>query len=188
MKIRAVKGIRNAHYLENGAVDCEVLFEGETEFALYTAIYRMIWPRQASMWRTAKREMGRNRPISLSRLNLLTAERMPKGGKLRHGATVRKTSVSSRLMAVVLIKNAQSRLAPVVATAQAGLLPDRFNSMSDNNNVVLAQGETYCAEQCHDGGHGVEGFKIHERQREMKEQLNNLDDLRSIREMVIRDN
>ncbi len=37
MKIRAVKGIRNAHS-ENGAVDCEVLFEGETEFALYTAI------------------------------------------------------------------------------------------------------------------------------------------------------
>ncbi|KLG57977.1 tail fiber assembly protein, partial [Escherichia coli] len=32
------------------------------------------------------------------------------------------------------------------------------------------------------------GFKIHERQREMKEQLNNLDDLRSIREMVISDN
>ncbi len=31
----------------------------------------------------------------------------------------------------------------------------------------------------------AEGFKIHERQREMKEQLNNLDDLRSIREMVI---
>ncbi|HAP3106037.1 TPA: DUF4376 domain-containing protein, partial [Escherichia coli] len=34
----------------------------------------------------------------------------------------------------------------------------------------------------------AEGFKIHERQREMKEQLNNLDDLRSIREMVISDN
>ncbi|HBB2343750.1 TPA: DUF4376 domain-containing protein [Escherichia coli] len=27
----------------------------------------------------------------------------------------------------------------------------------------------------------AEGFKIHERQRKMKEQLNNLDDLRSIR-------
>ncbi|WP_218072187.1 DUF4376 domain-containing protein [Escherichia coli] len=38
MKIRAVKGIRNAHYLENGAVDCEVLFEGETEFVPYTVI------------------------------------------------------------------------------------------------------------------------------------------------------
>ncbi|MEE6856115.1 DUF4376 domain-containing protein [Escherichia coli O13:H15] len=38
MKIRAVKGIRNAHYLENGAVDCEVLFEGETEFVPYTAM------------------------------------------------------------------------------------------------------------------------------------------------------
>ncbi|EPV5989741.1 DUF4376 domain-containing protein, partial [Escherichia coli] len=32
------------------------------------------------------------------------------------------------------------------------------------------------------------GFKIHERQREMKEQLNNLDDLRSIREMAISGN
>ncbi|WP_000701878.1 DUF4376 domain-containing protein [Escherichia sp. TW09308] len=38
MKIRAVKGIRSAHYLENGAVDCEVLFEGETEFVPYTAM------------------------------------------------------------------------------------------------------------------------------------------------------
>ncbi|WP_105269122.1 DUF4376 domain-containing protein [Escherichia sp. MOD1-EC6163] len=38
MKIRAIKGIRNAHYLENGAVDCEVLFEGETEFVPYTAM------------------------------------------------------------------------------------------------------------------------------------------------------
>lgn len=38
MKIRTVNGIRNARYLENGAVDCEVLFDGETEFVPYTAI------------------------------------------------------------------------------------------------------------------------------------------------------
>ncbi len=63
MKIRAVKGIRNAHYLENGAVDCEVLFEGETEFALYTAIQDDMAPTGQHVWRVAKREMGRNRPV-----------------------------------------------------------------------------------------------------------------------------
>ncbi|MEB6434597.1 DUF4376 domain-containing protein, partial [Escherichia coli] len=50
MKIRAVKGIRNAHYLENGAVDCEVLFEGETEFALYTAIQDDMAPTGQHIW------------------------------------------------------------------------------------------------------------------------------------------
>ncbi|EDH6022932.1 DUF4376 domain-containing protein [Salmonella enterica subsp. enterica serovar Kisangani] len=58
MRIRAVKGIRNARYLENGAVDCEVLFEGETEFVPYTAIQddtaetgRHIWQElQSGKW------------------------------------------------------------------------------------------------------------------------------------------
>ncbi|TGD15724.1 hypothetical protein DXT71_31125, partial [Escherichia coli] len=44
------KGIRNAHYLENGAVDCEVLFEGETEFALYTAIQDDTAPTGQHIW------------------------------------------------------------------------------------------------------------------------------------------
>ncbi|MBZ8701445.1 DUF4376 domain-containing protein, partial [Escherichia coli] len=29
--------IKNAHYLENGAIDCEVLFEGMDDPVLYTA-------------------------------------------------------------------------------------------------------------------------------------------------------
>ncbi|NZB13938.1 DUF4376 domain-containing protein [Escherichia coli] len=50
MKIRAVKGIRNAHYLENGAVDCEVLFEGETEFVPYTAMQDDSAPTGQRIW------------------------------------------------------------------------------------------------------------------------------------------
>ena len=50
MKIRAVKGIRNAHYLENGAVDCEVLFEGETEFVPYTAMQEDTAPTGRHVW------------------------------------------------------------------------------------------------------------------------------------------
>ncbi|HGX5200869.1 TPA: DUF4376 domain-containing protein [Escherichia coli] len=50
MKIRAVKGIRNAHYLENGAVDCEVLFEGEREFVPYTAMQDDTAPTGQRIW------------------------------------------------------------------------------------------------------------------------------------------
>ncbi|AXD06208.1 TPA: DUF4376 domain-containing protein [Salmonella enterica] len=50
MRIRAVKGIRNAHYLENGAVDCEVLFEGETEFVPYTAMQDDTAPTGQHIW------------------------------------------------------------------------------------------------------------------------------------------
>ncbi|EAY0274978.1 DUF4376 domain-containing protein [Salmonella enterica subsp. enterica serovar Kintambo] len=50
MKIRAVKGIRNAHYLENGAVDCEVLFEGETAFVPYTAMQDDTAPTGQHIW------------------------------------------------------------------------------------------------------------------------------------------
>ncbi|HAK7590415.1 TPA: DUF4376 domain-containing protein [Salmonella enterica] len=50
MRIRAVKGIRNARYLENGAVDCEVLFEGETEFVPYTAMQDDTAPTGQHIW------------------------------------------------------------------------------------------------------------------------------------------
>ncbi|EFC2366429.1 TPA: DUF4376 domain-containing protein, partial [Escherichia coli] len=78
---------------------------------------------------------------------------------------------------------------PVVATAQAGLLPDGFFwTDADNNNVVLTREKLIALNDAMMAAMVTEGFKIHERQREMKEQLNNLDDLRSIREMVISDN
>ncbi|EET2953604.1 DUF4376 domain-containing protein, partial [Escherichia coli] len=56
------------------------------------------------------------------------------------------------------------------------------------NNVVLTREKLIALNDAMMAAMVTEGFKIHERQREMKEQLNNLDDLRSIREMVISDN
>ncbi|EDV6090543.1 DUF4376 domain-containing protein [Salmonella enterica subsp. enterica] len=50
MRYIAVKGIRNAHYLENGAVDCEVLFEDEAEFVPYTAIQDDTAPTGQHVW------------------------------------------------------------------------------------------------------------------------------------------
>ncbi|EFG5818506.1 DUF4376 domain-containing protein, partial [Escherichia coli] len=73
-------------------------------------------------------------------------------------------------------------LAPVVAAAQAGLLPEGFFwTDADNNNVVLTREKLIALNDAMMVAMVAEGFKIHERQREMKEQLNNLNDLASIR-------
>ncbi len=74
------EGIRNAHYLENGAVDCEVLFEGETEFALYTAIQDDMAPTGQHVWQELQSGKWAKSPRSLSRLNLLQRQRMPRWG------------------------------------------------------------------------------------------------------------
>ncbi|HEA8756350.1 TPA: DUF4376 domain-containing protein, partial [Escherichia coli] len=63
-----------------------------------------------------------------------------------------------------------------------------FWTDADNNNVVLTREKLIALNDAMMVAMVAEGFKIHERQREMKEQLNNLDDLHSIREMAISGN
>ncbi|HBA6819498.1 TPA: DUF4376 domain-containing protein, partial [Escherichia coli] len=71
---------------------------------------------------------------------------------------------------------------PVVATAQAGLLPEGFFwTDADNNNVVLTREKLIALNDAMMVAMVAEGFKIHERQREMKEVLNTLEDLGEIR-------
>ncbi|EHS3383662.1 DUF4376 domain-containing protein, partial [Escherichia coli] len=82
-------------------------------------------------------------------------------------------------------KTSQSRLAPVVATAQAGLLPDGFFwTDADNNNVVLTREKLIALNDAMMAAMVAEGFKIHERQREMKEQLSLLSTLSDIRALT----
>ncbi|EJE7370137.1 TPA: DUF4376 domain-containing protein, partial [Escherichia coli] len=83
-------------------------------------------------------------------------------------------------------KTSQSRLAPVVATAQAGLLPEGFFwTDADNNNVVLTREKLIALNDAMMAAMVTEGFKIHERQREMKEELSSLEDLHSIRKLLV---
>ncbi|EHS3404264.1 DUF4376 domain-containing protein [Escherichia coli] len=192
MKIRAVKGIRNAHYLENGAVDCEVLFEGETEFVLYTAIQDDMAPTGQHVWQELQSgKWGEIAPFTVTPELIAAA----KDAKRREIEAWRDSQENVEFIFTFDDrrfdggKTSQSRLAPVVAAAQAGLLPEGFFwTDADNNNVVLTREKLIALNDAMMVAMVAEGFKIHERQREMKEQLNNLDDLRSIREMAISGN
>ncbi|MEB6434373.1 DUF4376 domain-containing protein [Escherichia coli] len=189
MKIRAVKGIRNAHYLENGAVDCEVLFEGETEFALYTAIQDDMAPTGQHIWQELQSgKWGEIAPFTVTPELIAAA----KDAKKREIEAWRDSQENVEFIFTFDGrrfdggKTSQSRLAPVVATAQAGLLPEGFFwTDADNNNVVLTREKLIALNDAMMAAMVAEGFKIHERQREMKEQLNNLNDLASIRALDV---
>ncbi|EFI0577249.1 DUF4376 domain-containing protein, partial [Escherichia coli] len=69
--------------------------------------------------------------------------------------------------------------------AQAGLLPEGFFwTDADNNNVVLTREKLIALNDAMMVAMVAEGFKIHERQREMKEQLSLLSTLSDIRALT----
>ncbi|MCV3039817.1 DUF4376 domain-containing protein, partial [Escherichia coli] len=67
----------------------------------------------------------------------------------------------------------------------AGLLPEGFFwTDADNNNVVLTREKLIALNDAMMVAMVAEGFKIHERQREMKEQLSLLSTLSDIRALT----
>ncbi|HAX5099011.1 TPA: DUF4376 domain-containing protein [Escherichia coli] len=185
MKIRAVKGIRNAHYLENGAVDCEVLFEGETEFVPYTAMQddtamtgQRIWEElQSGKW-------GGIAPFIVTP-ELIAAEKDAKKREIEAWRTEQEAqpftfewngrawnagpdSMARLYPAVMASKSDTARKTMVWGDAENQQVKLSMQKL-DELLTAMAQAQV------------DRNDEIYHRQREMKEELNNLDDLRSIR-------
>ncbi|EBU3473855.1 DUF4376 domain-containing protein, partial [Salmonella enterica] len=82
-------------------------------------------------------------------------------------------------------KVSQSRLSPVVAVARTGALPPGFFwTDADNTDVPLTADELVILEGAMQQNMVQQGFKIHERQRQMKDEvavLTVLEDIRGYR-------
>ena len=189
MKIRAVKGIRNAHYLENGAVDCEVLFEGETEFVLYTAMQDDTAPTGQRIWEELQSgKWGEVVPFTVTP-ELIAAAKDAKKMEIEAWRTEQEAQPftfewNGRTWNAG--PDSLARLYPVVMAAKSDTARTAL-AWGDANNqqvklsmpeleelaVVMAQAQV------------DRNDEIYQRQREMKERLSNLDDLRSIRAMTI---
>ncbi|MBB9541827.1 DUF4376 domain-containing protein [Escherichia coli] len=192
MKIRAIKGIRNAHYLENGAVDCEVLFEGETEFIPYTAMQddtamtgQRIWEElQSGKW-------GEIAPFTVTP-ELIAAAKDAKKMEIEAWRTEQEAQPFTfewNGCPWNAGPDSLARLYPVVMAAKSDTARTAL-AWGDANNqqVKLSMSEleelaVAMAQAQLDRNDG-----IYQRQREMKDELNNLEDLRSIREMAISSN
>ncbi|EKK3319797.1 DUF4376 domain-containing protein [Salmonella enterica] len=82
-------------------------------------------------------------------------------------------------------KASQTRLAPVTAMAKAGKLPPGFFwTDADNVDVPVTADELIALEAAMQQNMVIEGFKIHERQRQMKEEVDKLTDYKAIQGYV----
>ncbi|EPB2926767.1 TPA: DUF4376 domain-containing protein [Escherichia coli] len=185
MKIRAVKGIRNAHYLENGAVDCEVLFEGETEFVPYTAMQDDTAPTGQRIWEELQSgKWGEIAPFTVTP-ELIAAAKDAKKREIEAWRTEQEAlpftfEWNGRIWNAG--PDSMARLYPVVMASKSDTARKTMVwGDAENQQVKLSMQKldellTAMAQAQVD-----RNDEIYHRQREMKEELNNLDDLRSIR-------
>ncbi|WP_097456939.1 DUF4376 domain-containing protein [Escherichia coli] len=191
MKIRAVKGIRNAHYLENGAVDCEVLFEGETEFVPYTAMQddtattgQRIWEElQSGKW-------GEIAPFTVTP-ELIAAAKDAKKREIEVWRTEQEAQPftfewDGRTWNAG--PDSLARLYPVIMAAKSDTARTALAwGDADNQQVKLSMPEleelaSAMAQAQLDRNDG-----IYQRQREMKEQLSRLSILDEVRALTVGD-
>ncbi|HBA5267698.1 TPA: DUF4376 domain-containing protein [Escherichia coli] len=189
MKIRAVKGIRNAHYLENGAVDCEVLFEGETEFVPYTAMQDDTAPTGQRIWEELQSgKWGETAPFTVTP-ELIAAAKDAKKMEIEAWRTEQEAQPftfewNGRTWNAG--PDSMARLYPVVMAAKS----DRARTAlawgdADNQQVQLSMPKLEELVAAMAQAQVDRNDEIYQRQREMKERLSSLDDLRSIRAMTI---
>ncbi|EMG7081319.1 DUF4376 domain-containing protein, partial [Salmonella enterica] len=83
-------------------------------------------------------------------------------------------------------KASQTRLAPVVAVAKSGELPPGFFwTDADNIDVPMTTDELTALEATMQQNMVLQGFKIHERQRQMKEEVDKFTDYKAIKDYVV---
>ncbi|EPH5373108.1 DUF4376 domain-containing protein [Escherichia marmotae] len=185
MKIRAVKGIRNAHYLENGAVDCEVLFEGETEFVPYTAMQDDTAPTGQRIWEELQSgKWGEIAPFTVTP-ELVAAAKDAKKREIE----VWRTEQEAKPFTFEWnghIWNAGpdslTRLYPVVMASKSDTARDVMAwGDADNQQVKLSMPELEELATALAQAQVDRNDEIYQRQRQMKDVLDSLNNLADIR-------
>ncbi|EOM8249491.1 DUF4376 domain-containing protein [Escherichia coli] len=185
MKIRAVKGIRNAHYLENGAVDCEVLFEGETEFVPYTAMQDDTAPTGQHIWEELQSgKWGEIAPFTVTP-ELIAAAKDAKRQEIEAWRTEQEAlpfTFEWNGHTWNAGPDSMARLYPVVMAAKSDTARTTLAwGDADNQQVKLSMPELEELATAMAQAQVDRNDEIYQRQREMKEQLSQLSTLDEVR-------
>ncbi|WP_105455880.1 DUF4376 domain-containing protein [Escherichia coli] len=188
MKIRAVKGIRNAHYLENGAVDCEVLFEGETEFVPYTAMQDDTAPTGQRIWEELQSgKWGEIAPFTITP-ELIAAAKDARKREIEVWRTEQEAlpftfEWNGRTWNAG--PDSMARLYPVVMAAKSDTARTTLAwGDADNQQVKLSMPELEELATAMAQAQVDRNDEIYQRQREMKEQLFRLSTLDEVRALT----
>ncbi|EED0146842.1 DUF4376 domain-containing protein [Escherichia coli] len=191
MKIRAVKGIRNAHYLENGAVDCEVLFEGEREFVPYTAMQDDTAPTGQRLWEELQSgKWGEIAPFTVTP-ELIAAAKDAKKQQInawRAEQEAQPFTFEWNGRTWNAGPDSMARLYPVVMAAKSDTARTTLAwGDADNQQVKLSMSELEELATAMAQAQVDRNDEIYQRQREMKEQLSRLSILDEVRALTVGD-
>ncbi|MEK8699966.1 DUF4376 domain-containing protein [Escherichia coli] len=184
-----VKAITRPRYLESGAIDCDVLFEGMEEPIPYTATAedtaetgRQIWQElQSGKW-------GEIAPFTITP-ELIAATKEAKRQEIEAWRTEQEAQpFTFEWNGRTWNGGADSisRIAPVaMATKVAGTRSTLGWGDAANNLVTLTMAQLQELAAAMAQAQVERNDEIYRRQREMKQKLNSLEDLHSIRKLVV---
>ncbi|EFT2597909.1 DUF4376 domain-containing protein [Salmonella enterica] len=176
---------RNGQYNENGTISVEVRFSDSDKYLPYTAAARD--PADYGQQLYTDLVAGKYGYVA----PFITTPEILQAAKARKRDEIKAWRDAQENGNIIFTlkgqrwdcgKASQARLAPVVAVAKAGLLPPGFFwTDADNTDVPMATGELVELEKAMQQNMVLQGFKIHERQRQMKEAVSALGSLGEVR-------
>ncbi|EFH5191153.1 DUF4376 domain-containing protein [Escherichia coli] len=189
MNGKKIKEIKNARRLENGAIDCEVLFEGMEDFIPYTSTPEDTATTGQQIWQELQSgEWGEIAPFTASP-ELIAAAKDAKKREIEAWRTEQEAQPftfewNGRTWNAG--PDSLARLYPVVMTAKSDIARDVMTwGDADNQQVKLSMPELEELAAAMAQAQVERNDEIYRRQREMKQKLNSLEDLVSIRKLVV---
>lgn len=189
MNGKKIKEIKNARRLENGAIDCEVLFEGMEDFIPYTSTPEDTATTGQQIWQELQSgEWGEIAPFAASP-ELIAAAKDAKKREIEAWRTEQEAQPftfewNGRTWNAG--PDSLARLYPVVMTAKSDIARDVMTwGDADNQQVKLSMPELEELAAAMAQAQVERNDEIYRRQREMKQKLNSLEDLVSIRKLVV---
>ncbi|ECN6752574.1 DUF4376 domain-containing protein [Salmonella enterica subsp. enterica serovar Newport] len=186
MKIIAAK---DGVYTESGMINAMVHFEGFGDFIPFTASPDDTEEHGRQLYADLK--AGKYGPVTPFTVTpeMVTAAKAAKHDEI---SAWRNTQENGSIIFALnghrwdCGKASQTRLAPVVAVAKSGALPPGFFwTDADNIDVPMTADELTTLEAAMQQNMVLQGFKIHERQRVMKEEVDKLTDYKAIQTYTV---
>ncbi|WGE30536.1 DUF4376 domain-containing protein [Edwardsiella tarda] len=184
-----VNDVKYAVYNENGSINCQVRPAGITEYLPYTAGENDTDAFGKVLWQQLiEGKWGVPAPFIATPAQLVSVKQAKRVEINRWRDTQESGNYPFELDGHRWDcgKATQARLSPVVSVAHAGLLPASFFwTDADNNDVPMTADKLIALEAAMQQQMVVEGFKIHERQRQMKEDIDLMTDYTAVKNYVV---
>ncbi|HCP2304225.1 DUF4376 domain-containing protein [Escherichia coli] len=184
-----IKKITSPRYTESGAIDCEVLFEGMDEAVPYTATPEDTATTGQQIWQELQSgKWGEIAPFTASP-ELIAAAKDAKKREIEAWRTEQEAQPftfewNGRTWNAG--HDSLARLYPVVMAAKSDTARDVMTwGDADNQQVKLSMPELEELAAAMAQAQVDRNDEIYRRQREMKQKLNSLEDLHSIRKLVV---